>query len=408
MVPPGHPCVDRQVAGETVTPESDIGRGATVLVDATSLNRRMKGVGRYTWYLCQALSQDLPENARLVLVSFQGDLPAFPQGFRGQWKRLPYRSEFRLGLQCFPQLIRDTGAGVFIRPADKIGWRYSVPTLTVCHDINPLIWAAQPSRSWRRKAIEWIWEFFRGRALRQSDLVICNSEFIRKAAVQRFGLLPEKTSVGYCGVDRRIPELAGQADRSAVRERVGAECFLLAFATGDEREGFRILPELLASARKAGYPGKLVVAGMNYAADYARELQRDFSSKGVSDSVCFFPFLGEERLIDLAGLYGSADFYLETSKHEGFGMQLVEAMACGTTCFSSGRGALAEIGRDFPLPLDIDSPTAAGQAVAAAWQTGQHRRDNAAQVAHALSFDWDDTCNQVVRFAREHLKGAAR
>ena len=376
---------------------------ATVLVDATSLSRQMKGVGRYTWQICDALSRGLPAEADLMLAVFDAALPDFPPDFRGRLIRLPYRSELRLGLVEFPRLIRQTRAKVFIRPADKIGCHYQVPTLTVCHDVNPLIWAAQPSRPWRRKMIEPVWEIFRGRALRASDRVICNSQFIRVAAARHFGLAAGRTSVGYCGVDRRIPELAKATHPADFRQQMGIGHFLLVFATGDEREGSNMLPELWQATRAAGYPGQLVIAGIKEGAAYAEALRKAFQPAGGAGTVIYRPFLGEEKLAELAGLYRAADFYLETSRHEGFGMQLVEAMACGTTCFSSGRGALTEVGGGFPLPLDIENPAAAGQAVGAAWREGLHMRDNTDQVTHALTFNWVDTGRQVVQFAREHL-----
>lgn len=380
---------------------------AVVLVDATSLTPKMKGVGRYAWQLCFALDQHLPKDVRLVLVVFEGKLPAFPAGFRAEWIRIPYRSEAQLGLLEFPRLIRSTQADVFVRPADKIGWKFSIPTLTVCHDVNPLIWAVQPPVSWRRKMLNGVWERLRGHALRKSDLVLCNSKFIQSAAVGHFGLAQERTAVAYCGVDRRIPELAADVDVSSLLRNLGVEQFVLAFATGDEREGFRILPQLWAAARKGGYPGMLVIAGVREAAAYARELDAAFCSASQKDGFRFLPFLGPEQIGLLAGLYRAADFYLETSRHEGFGMQLVEAMACGTTCFSSGRGALAEVGGGFPLPLDIDDPEAAGLAVAGAWRDGLHQRDNREQTAHALAFDWREVATLTVDFVLQNLPSNA-
>jgi glycosyltransferase involved in cell wall biosynthesis len=374
-----------------------------VLVDGTSLNRRMKGVGRYAWQIISELQRRLGDKVALTVVAFEGELPDFPEGFEATWIRIPYHSELSLGLVQLPRLLRRSEAAVFIRPADKIGRRYRCPTLTVCHDINPLIWAAGKPLPLRRRVLEKVWEFWRGLALRRSDRVVCNSKFVRDAAVAHFGIDPGRTTIGYCGVDSRIPALAGQADREGLRRRFGGQGFLLAFATGDPREGAEILPPLWAACKQAGYRGSLVLAGVNGSAPYAEELASGFDRLGVNDSVNILPFLGEAELGLLAGLYGSCDYYLETSRHEGFGMQLVEAMACGATCFSSGRGALAEVGGGFPIRLAIDDPPRAGRDVAQAWAAKVHLRDKGDQVAHALGFDWSDACDAVCDFVTQEI-----
>ena len=65
-----------------MTAKRDAQSKTTILVDATSLNRRMKGVGRYAWHLCEALSRGLPAETELVLAVFEGEPPDFPAGFR--------------------------------------------------------------------------------------------------------------------------------------------------------------------------------------------------------------------------------------------------------------------------------------------------------------------------------------
>jgi glycosyltransferase involved in cell wall biosynthesis len=370
----------------------------TVLIDATSLNRRMKGVGRYAYNLCCQLDARLPKKWRLLLVVVSKELPDFPEGFRGEFVTVPNASELSFGLRVFPRLIREYQADVFIRPADKIGRGYGLPTLTVCHDLNPLIWAVQPPRPFKRQVIDAAWEYLRGFAMRKSDLVICNSEFVRDAACKHFGLDRKRTVVGPCGVDPRITELASLADLEVLRSEFGGKGFILTFATGDEREGFRSLPRLWAATREAGYPGRLVVVGVEMNALYTKKLREDFSSLGISESVVLQPFLGESELPRLSGLYAAADFYLETSRHEGFGMQLIEAMACGTTCFSTGKGALMEIGGGFPLKL-ADDPITAGYAIATQWHCSAHLRNNDRQVAYAKTFNW----NIVGRIAGEFI-----
>jgi glycosyltransferase involved in cell wall biosynthesis len=247
------------------------------------------------------------------------------------------------------------------------------------------------------------WERLRGLGLRHSDRVICNSHFVKTHAISAFGLQPDRVEVAPCGVDRRLIELAERLDRRAMRSAIagplGCEGYALTFATGDAREGYGALPAIWAAARAAGYPGALVVAGVMMAARYAGDLRRAFTAEGLTETVSWVPFLDQTETGRLAALYAAADFYLELSRHEGFGMQLAEAMACGAVCFSTGCGALEEVGGGFPLPLPAD-PSTAGRAIAEAWRAGVHKRDVTAQVAHAQAFTWDTAGIQVAAFAR--------
>jgi glycosyltransferase involved in cell wall biosynthesis len=228
--------------------------------------------------------------------------------------------------------------------------------------------------------------------------VVCNSQFVRSGVNSMFGIPHERTVVGYCGVDSRIPAMADVALSTDLPWKEHATNFLLAFATGDEREGYRILPELFSAARAAGYPGKLVIAGTKDA-PFKSDLNEGFLRRGLSAEVIWVPFLGSDSMRQLAALYRYADFYLETSRHEGFGMQLLECMACGTTCFSSGMGALSEVGGVYALPLDIYNPSEAGRAVARAWSSGASLRDNSEQVQYARGFDWGGARQIVAQFA---------
>lgn len=358
----------------------------------------MKGVGRYTWQVWEALRAAQPPGASLIAVTFDDSVEEQLLPGSSALIRIPYASELILGMRVLPRLLREVGADVLIRPADKIGRRYAARTLTVCHDLNPWIWRVQAKRAFRRRCIDAAWEALRVRGLRCSELVVCNSEFVRQGVISEFGIARERTAIGHCGVDARFVELAPRVRRDELAPPLNESPFLLAFATGDPREGYDILPELFRAAKRGGYPGKLALAGTRDG-EGKRDLAAGFARCGVFADVEWLPFLGADQFRQLVALYRYADFYLETSRHEGFGMQLVEAMACGTTCFSSGRGALREVGGDYPLPFDIDQPDRAGQAIAEAWLAGAADRDNEAQVRHARGFDWRVTRQLVTDFA---------
>jgi glycosyltransferase involved in cell wall biosynthesis len=103
----------------------------------------------------------------------------------------------------------------------------------------------------------------------------------------------------------------------------------------------------------------------------------------------FESFLDKDRFSDLVGLYTAADFYLELSLHEGFGMQLVEAMACGTTCITSSNGALAEISSSHAIFIDPTSVESIATALKISYETKLHLRDNHKQVLYTRKFSWD-------------------
>lgn len=373
----------------------------SILIDGTPLRHDSKGVGRYTYHVICQLDERLPPDWQMTIITFDWDIPTFSNNFRGKFIQIPYKTDLELGLRYVPKLIQTLHPTVFIRPRESIGLNYAVPTVTVCHDLNELIWPYQPPRSLPRRIFDYLCQQLRIYALRQSDLVICNSQFVRDQAAKQYCLPLEKIQIGYCGIDPRFYEIAPQVSIQQVQQHYGKQGFLLTFATGDYRENFTILPALLASLKQQGYPGALVIAGVKEKTDYATALITDFTSRNLQINLDYYiePFLGENRFAELVNLYTAADFYLELSLHEGFGMQLAEAMACGTTCVSSARGALAEVGGKWVVEVDPTSPQATANLIFQAWQSEQHQADMTTQVEYVQDkFSWESVGEGLVDF----------
>lgn len=368
-----------------------------LLIDGTPLRQNSKGVGRYTYHLCRELDEQLDPTWRMTIITFDWELPSFPCTFRGEFVRIPYKSDLRLGLSYYPRLIKQLKPNVFIRPRESIGLNYGISTITVCHDLNELIWQFQPPRSWYRQIFDTVCQQLRIYALHNSDFVICNSEFVQSEIVKRYCIPLRKTRIGYCGVDPRFYELAPRVNVRRVQQRYGGQGFLLAFATGDHRENFTILPSLFESLKHKGYSGSLVIAGVKEEANYASNLFTEFTRRKLYCNQDYFiePFLGEDRFNDLVELYTAADFYLELSLHEGFGMQLVEAMACGTTCISSSRAALADVGSKWVVSIVPDDAEQITESVMHALNGNLHVRNNDQQIVYTQRFSWRKVGKQL-------------
>jgi glycosyltransferase involved in cell wall biosynthesis len=369
-----------------------------LLIDGTPVVPNPKGVGRYAYNLCLQLSKRLPEDWSLQILVNRESVSVFREEQRAELIPVNQVSELARAFFVIPKEVSRLKSQVLLKTNDSAGHVRRIPTVTVCHDIDDFIIAAQgESRSLFRSALDTCKRYYRRQALQRSDFVVCNSEFTREAVRSQYGIQHPKTAVAYCAVDPRFPKISSATDQAAVRRRYSVPSYMLAFATGDPRENSRCYPALAARMVELGLNTCLLIAGIRHGAPYAKALRAEFMRLGLIEGrhFVFEEFLGEDRFRDLADLYTAADFYLELSLHEGFGMQLIEAMACGTTCISSPRGALAEIGNRFVFLVDPTNVDEIASTVKRAYEGKLHLRDNYEQVQYANTYSWERAGNTV-------------
>ena len=371
-----------------------------LLIDGTLLSKNPKGVGRYSYKLIEQLLARLHAEWSLIVVTFDGDdLTEFEQANGLSIIRIPKVPELVKGLVIIPWLIAQSRVDTVLLSNEAAVLTAGRPTLAILHDIDALIVSAGRLRlSVPRLIINSLQQYFRLRMLRNAFGVICNSAFTAEAAIVRYGIRRDRIAIGYCGVDERFYF----NDDSHIREWCGAvrlwPGYVLTIATGDPRERYDLCPAIWAIVRAELPHLGLIVAGVHRKQRYVADLKNEFIARGlITDrDYTFVDFVGEHEFAKLRWLYRHADFYLELSAHEGFGMQLVEAMATGTTCISSGRGALAEIAGGYAVEFDVLEPKPIADRIVEAYRRGLNTRDNSAQVEYTKRFSWDDVGELVV------------
>lgn len=370
-----------------------------LLIDGTALSARPKGVGRYSFQLIDRITRRLGDGWRVDVMVGDDGAPPFAGSLQPRLIRVPHVSDLGRGLVVAPLLALARRADCILLPMDNAFVPVGKPVVTVVHDIPELIGAAGgEAMGPARRALESVKRVALKSTLRHADVVVCNSQFTARETIARYGVDPAAVRIGYCGIDSRFYE-RDSADAATLWPRIGAwDEYVLTFATGDPREQYDLCPQVWKHVCDRKDKVGLVIAGVDEGAAYVDRMRAAFAAHSLVEGrhYTLLPFLGENEFARLRALYRGADFYLELSGHEGFGMQLAEAMATGTTCISSARGALAEVAGPHAVLFDSFEPARIAGAILYGYAKGLHRRDNTAQVDYTARFNWDAVGNLVV------------
>ncbi|MGH9322705.1 MAG: glycosyltransferase family 4 protein [Vicinamibacteria bacterium] len=235
------------------------------------------------------------------------------------------------------------------------------------------------------------------RSARRARIVLTVSEFSRRALLERYGLPEEKVLVTPNAVDHETFRPM-DTDLEPLRRRYGLDLpFVLSVGRIEPRKNLARLIRAFARARaKLGRDLTLVHAGA-----------RDFRAKDVFEQAEKLPsgrvkFLGVVPDEDLPGLYNLAEALAYPSLAEGFGMPLLEAMACGTPVLSSTRGALGEIAGDAALWADPENEDEIASGIEKIVSDVALRRNlRAAGRERAGHFDWRETARRTLAAYRK-------
>ena len=188
------------------------------------------------------------------------------------------------------------------------------------------------------------------RSLRRSERIVAISNDTKRDLVGYFGVPPEKITVSYCPVPPRFKRVEDHSLLASIRERYGLpEEFILSIGKLEPRKNVDRLIEACATIRKRTGIG-LVVAGKR---DPAFQGYYDRLRKlGLEQGVLFTGYVDDS---DLPALYSMASIFAYPSLHEGFGIPLLEAMACGTPVVTSNVSALPDVAGNAAVLVDPSS-----------------------------------------------------
>jgi glycosyltransferase involved in cell wall biosynthesis len=297
-------------------------RSSTIVVDGRRLGEgsAYRGIGTYLRNLLGALA-DVDDLDVQVLATPASALPAgvarVPIRRMARGRFLTLEHDLRL-----PADLRRSGGSVFHSPALDPPRRSQLPWVQTVHDLIPLAFDDAEldieRRRWRRY----------GPRLLNASAVVTPSRHSADHAVAALGLDSERVHVIPHGIEPQY--------RPDERELPESPYVLYVGAWGPHK-GYAEAMEAVAGLADASHPHRLVIAGRQDEWMLGR-VQRVLDRARRPDLVDVAGFVD-----DLPALYRRAAALVVTSRHEGFGLPTLEAMACGTPVVAFANTAIPEV-----------------------------------------------------------------
>lgn len=358
----------------------------TFAIEATNLtDERGTGIARYTRQLIEALSAlQLPPDEEFELLQMCK---------RSRWKRrdrLAQGRRLRSGCWWGPvwPLPRPACALMHVPDERQPPWR--VPVVATVHDLYAALNINQPSEAKRQHKLRH-YAHLRDHCAR----LICVSENTRQDFLRLVGGDPARLHVVHLGVAAAFRPHTGE-EIAALRQRLNLPSPYLLFVGSTPNKNLERTLEAFAAGGFARDFTLLVCGERSQAQGQA--LASRLAQLGLSERVRFIGFVGDA---DLPALYAGAAAYLFPSLYEGYGLPILEAMACGTPVLTSDRGSCPEAAAGHAVIADPEDIDALAAGIAAAIDMSQAQRASA--LAYARTRSWDATARGTLAVWRQVL-----
>jgi glycosyltransferase involved in cell wall biosynthesis len=130
-------------------------------------------------------------------------------------------------------------------------------------------------------------------------------------------------------------------------------------------------------------------------------MRREIARQELGERVIFTGFVADA---DLPALYSGASLLVFPSLYEGFGLPILEAMACGLPCLISNTSSMPEVGGDAAVQLPPDDEPAWTEAILEILMSDARRRDmSGAGMEQARKFSWNKAAKELMQVYNELL-----
>jgi glycosyltransferase involved in cell wall biosynthesis len=355
-------------------------------IDVNILREPARGVGHYLLNILKRLAR-FAQHDEFFLYSPKPIAYDFVDWHNKhlRWGRTILPGAFWLQTQA-KRLIKKDAIQTFFAPAHILPLQ--LPTgmrkVLAVHDLVSILYP-QTMANYNR----FVHHLFFKESVKQSDQLITMSEYTKQSLIDNFHICREKITVIYEGVSIIFQPLPKEKVQEVLQRYQITKPYFLAVGTLEPRKNY---PILLQAFKHFSQDYDLVIIGKE-----GWKAQRIFKMIQDLQLTNKVKILGYVGINELPNFYSGAELFIFPSLYEGFGLPLVEAMACGVPVVCSDASCLPEIGGDaavyFPAQ-SVDLLVAKTDLVLSSPQLRQSLREKG--IKQAVKFNWDNTAQQTL------------
>jgi len=358
-----------------------------IAFDGTALRPRRTGVGYYTEHLLRHLALTAHDDELIVLsnrpVATDAPLPERVRIVTAR-HRVPRMVWMQTGA---PAALKRIGADVVHFTNGMLPVVSPVPTVVTIHDMSLRLYPRyHPMRRvlLNRPLVDL--------AARRADAIVTVSETAKRDIVRLYRLDPDRVHVVYEAAAPAFRRVTDPAELDRVRAKYGfRDRVILYVGTIEPRKNLPTLVEAFARGRRRGDLDHQLVCVGPYGW-LSRDLDERIRRANVADAIAFTGYVPFD---DLPAIYSLAEMFVYPSMYEGFGLPVVEAMACGVPVITGRAAALAEVGGEAAAHVDRIDADGLAEAMATLAADPERRRDLAARgLERSQRFSWERAAQQ--------------
>jgi glycosyltransferase involved in cell wall biosynthesis len=365
-----------------------------IALNALQVRGAKSGVGHYIACLLEALLDVDTTNAYLTFASpynyfnYQFQSPRYQLeiwGSRSKRKTIRLLYEYAF----LPRAVRKHNVDLFHGPSNLLPLRKVVPYVLTIHDMSYFV---DPRRYTRTKVM--YWHAVSRRSAKLADYIITDSDYSKQDIIRYLDYPSDRIRVIAMAAHPRFRPILNHVALEEFRARYGLEGpYALCVGTLEPGKNlFRVVRAFAQLRNQGAHEYHLVLVGDK--GWLYQDIFAEVRQLGLEKEVHALGHIPDD---DLPLAYNCAELFVFPSLNEGFGLPVLEAMACGVPVVTSNCSALPEVAGDAACLVDPYDERAIAQAMQSVLSdTGKREELIQKGLRRSAMFSWERTARETL------------